>query len=123
MKKPKVLWFVNGYAPTKDEHDAAMRLPFQVCFRNANAVGTDHTPEQADAVGGAVPKAYSKFASIDELVKQINGEVTKTARKAKTVAGEKVAPVIVDAPTTTVSEVEKVEVETDLAAAAGWSKN
>jgi len=123
MKKQRVLYFVNGYAPTKEEFDAAMALPFQVCFRNAQMVSADHTVEPADAVGGAIPRAYKDMPTIDELLEKLNGEQTKVKRRAKSVSGDKVAPVITVEPTVVVSEATPIVEEGDLAAAAGWAKN
>lgn len=59
-KRKRILFFIAGEAPTKEESAAAEALGTKM-FRNARYVNSEHSPEPCDAVAGLVPPAYTKF--------------------------------------------------------------
>ena len=70
MKRKRILFFIAGEAPTKEESAAAEALGTKM-FRNARHVNSEHSPEPCDAVAGLVPPAYAKFpfaAAVEEPV-------------------------------------------------------
>jgi hypothetical protein len=70
MKRKRILFFIAGEAPTKEESAAAEALGTKM-FRNARHVNSEHSPEPCDAVAGLVPPAYAKFplaAALEEPV-------------------------------------------------------
>lgn len=69
-KRKRILFFIAGEAPTKEESAAAEALGTKM-FRNARYVNSEHSPEPCDAVAGLVPPAYAKFplaAAVEEPV-------------------------------------------------------
>ena len=60
MKRKRILFFIAGEAPTKEESAAAEALGTKM-FRNASYVNSEHSPEPCDAVAGLVPSAYAHF--------------------------------------------------------------
>ena len=70
MKRRRILFFIAGEAPTKEESAAAEALGTKM-FRNARYVNSEHSPEPCDAVAGLVPPAYAKLplaAAVEEPV-------------------------------------------------------
>lgn len=59
-KRKRILFFIAGEAPTKEESAAAEALGTKA-FRNARYVSNETSLEPCDAVAGAVPPAYAKF--------------------------------------------------------------
>lgn len=61
MKPAKILFFVDGPAPSADDFVAAAELKATVVFRNARAVPSEpHSLEICDGVAGKVPEIYAK---------------------------------------------------------------
>lgn len=60
-KMPKVLFFIEGMAPTNEEREAALSIGL-VAFRNAGLIGGTDKPEACDAVAALdedlIPVAY-----------------------------------------------------------------
>lgn len=59
VKRKRILFFIAGEAPTKEESATAEALGTKM-FRNARYVNSEHSPEPCDAVAGLVPPAYAK---------------------------------------------------------------
>src|SRR6187431_160443 len=63
MKPAKILYFIEGPLPTKDDYQDAAKLGSgaNVVFRNAQQVPNEqHALEVCDGVAGAVPEIYEK---------------------------------------------------------------
>lgn len=56
----KILYFVNGHAPTIEEYEEAMTLGANVVFRNARKIVPGAPLENCDAVAGAIPDDYAE---------------------------------------------------------------
>ncbi len=59
MKLPRILFFVNGPAPSSKEFAMARNLGADVVFRNALHVPAEGSLEFCDGVAGEVPARYS----------------------------------------------------------------
>lgn len=69
MKVPKILFFVDGMAPTAVDVEAASEINAHVVFRNARAVPADGSLEACDGVAGKVPAPYSKLPTAAQAIK------------------------------------------------------
>ena len=81
VKSPKILYFISGPVPNKQnqlEADALRGKGATVSFRNARFVDND-IPEQAEGVTGAVPELFKQFPTAEEAMKNY-----ATAREADT---------------------------------------
>lgn len=83
MKPAKILYFVDGHAPTPDDFTAAAELTATVVFRNARAVPSEpHSLEICDGVAGKVPEIYAKkFPTAEEAIKAKAAELKKLTEK------------------------------------------
>ena len=81
MKPAKILFFVDGVAPTPEDYEAASKLTAQVVFRNATVVPPEGALEECDGVAGAVPEAYAKLPTAEEAVKAHAEKLAKLAKK------------------------------------------
>ena len=88
MKPAKILFFVDGVAPTPEDYEAASKLTAQVVFRNARAVPFEGTLEECDGVAGCVPGPYAELPTAEEA---ITAHAAKLAALAKKV-GDSPAP-------------------------------
>lgn len=69
MKKlAKVLYFVNGPAPTAEDFETAYNLRANVVFRNATAVSDSESLEICHGVTGSVPKIYNHLPNAEEAI-------------------------------------------------------
>ncbi|WBF76991.1 hypothetical protein PSV3_00290 [Septimatrevirus PSV34] len=77
MKPAKILFFVDGNAPTPEDFAAAAELNAQVMFRNARAVPSEpHSLEICDGVAGKVPKLYADaYPEAGEAIKKKAAEL------------------------------------------------
>jgi hypothetical protein len=88
-KKKKVLFFIKGSMPTKENFSEAQKIETEksycVVFRNYHFVSEDEKPEHCDFVCGTVPKSYSEFNKIseDETEEQNNNVKGKGKGKEK----------------------------------------
>ena len=69
MKPAKILYFVDGVAPTPEDYEAASKLTAQVVFRNARAVPSEGALEECDGVAGHVPAPYAELPAAEEAIK------------------------------------------------------
>lgn len=88
MKPAKILFFVDGVAPTPEDYEAASKLTAQVVFRNARAVPSEGTLEECDGVAGCIPGPYGELPTAEEA---IDAHAAKLAALAKKV-GDAPAP-------------------------------
>ena len=70
MKPSKILFFINGMAPTVHDRIEAEALGAQICYRNAHHVPTDpHALEECDGVAGEVPQIYAdKYPAAEDAI-------------------------------------------------------
>ena len=82
MKPAKILFFVDGVAPTPEDYEAASKLTAQVVFRNARAVPPEGALEECDGVAGKVPPTYAEaYPEADEAIKAHAAKLAKLAKK------------------------------------------
>lgn len=83
MKPAKILFFVDGNAPTPEDFAAAAELNAQVMFRNARAVPSEpHSLEICDGVAGKVPKLYADaYPEAAEAIKKKAAELKALTSK------------------------------------------
>lgn len=94
MKPAKILYFVDGVAPTGEDITAAAAINGQVCFRNARAVPADGCLEECDGVAGKVPAPYAKLPTAEQAVEKRAAKIAAMAAKV----GDSPAPVVPSAP-------------------------
>lgn len=83
MKPVKVLYFVDGIAPTADQIVEANSLAAHVCFRNARAIPAEGALEECDGVTGVVPQRYAdKYPSAEKAIEARAEALAKLAAKA-----------------------------------------
>lgn len=90
LKPAKILFFVDGFAPTPDDIKAAGAINGQVCFRNARAITAEGSIEECDGVAGKVPPTYSKLPTAEEAVAKREAAIAALAAKV----GDSPAPVV-----------------------------
>jgi len=84
---PRILFFINGVAPTLDEQLAADQLaPCRVAFRNARFVPETGALEACEGVfGEATPKRYKEaYKSAEDAVKDFVEKREADAKAKKT---------------------------------------
>jgi len=83
MKPAKILYFVDGSAPTPEDFQAAAELNATVVFRNARAVPSEaHSLEICDGVAGKVPPIYAeKYPDADEAISKKAAELKALTSK------------------------------------------
>ena len=88
MKPAKILFFVQGVAPTAEDFEAASKLTAQVVFRNAQAVPAEGALEECDGVAGAIPPTYAELPTAEEAIKTVSEKLAALAKKV----GDEPAP-------------------------------
>lgn len=82
MKPAKILFFVDGVAPSNEDFEAASKLTAQVVFRNARAVPPEGALEECDGVAGKIPPTYAEaYPEADEAIKAHAAKLAKLANK------------------------------------------
>lgn len=81
MKPAKILFFVDGVAPTPEDYEAASKLTAQVVFRNARAVPPEGALEECDGVAGHVPAPYAELPAAEEAIKAHAAKLAALAKK------------------------------------------
>ncbi len=81
MKPAKILFFVDGVAPTPEDYEAASKLTAQVVFRNAQAVPAEGTLEECDGVAGCIPGPYGELPTAEEAIKTHAAKLAALAKK------------------------------------------
>lgn len=100
MKPAKILFFVDGNAPTPEDFAAAAELNAQVMFRNARAVPSEpHSLEICDGVAGKVPKLYADaYPEAGEAIKKKAAELKALASKVGDAPAPKASGKAADKP-------------------------
>lgn len=100
MKPAKVLYFVDGNAPTPEDFAAAAELNAQVMFRNARAVPSEpHSLEICDGVAGKVPKLYADaYPEAGEAIKKKAAELKALTSKVGDAPAPKASGKAADKP-------------------------
>lgn len=100
MKPAKILFFVDGNAPTPEDFAAAAELNAQVMFRNARAVPSEpHSLEICDGVAGKVPKLYADaYPEAGEAIKKKAAELKALASKVGDAPAPKASSKAADKP-------------------------
>ena len=81
MKPAKILFFVDGVAPTPEDYEAASKLTAQVVFRNARAVPSEGTLEECDGVAGCIPGPYGELPTAEEAIEAHAAKLAALADK------------------------------------------
>lgn len=83
MKPVRILFFINGCAPTDEERLQAEKLQANVVFRNARAVPAEaHSLEVCDGVAGKVPTLYAEaFPPAEEAISTRAEELAALTKK------------------------------------------
>lgn len=131
MKAPKILFFVDGVAPTPEDLAEASEISAQVCYRNARAVPAEGSLEACDGVAGHVPAPYKKLPTAAQAIKAHAAKVKALASKV----GDSPAPAAPIAPVAPQGDAGTGEPATDPAkdvapgaapagaAGAAWKSN
>lgn len=100
MKPAKILFFVDGNAPTPEDFAAAAELNAQVMFRNARAVPSEpHSLEICDGVAGKVPKLYADaYPEAGEAIKKKAAELKALTSKVGDAPAPKASGKAADKP-------------------------
>lgn len=90
MKQARILFFVDGPAPSADDFAEAEALSANVVFRNARAVSDDpQSLEICDGVAGQVPRLYAeKYPDAEEAISAFAAELAALSRSV----GDEPAP-------------------------------
>lgn len=90
MKLARILYFVEGPAPTARQLDEAFSMNATVVFRNALAVPAEaHSLELCDGVAGVVPQLYADtFPTAEVAIAAKVGELKALSDKV----GDEAAP-------------------------------
>lgn len=81
MKPAKILFFVDGVAPTPEDYEAASKLTAQIVFRNARAVPSEGALEECDGVAGCIPGPYGELPTAEEAIKAHAAKLAALAKK------------------------------------------
>ena len=81
MKPAKILYFVDGVAPTPEDYEAASKLTAQVVFRNARAVPPEGALEECDGVAGCIPGPYGELPTAEEAIEAHAAKLAALAKK------------------------------------------
>lgn len=71
LKRAKILFFIDGPAPSNEDFAKAGEMAATVVFRNARAVPSEpHSLEMCDGVAGKVPAIYAdKYPDAEKAIK------------------------------------------------------
>ena len=81
MKPAKILYFVDGVAPTPEDYEAASKLTAQVVFRNARAVPPEGALEECNGVAGCIPGPYGELPTAEEAIEAHAAKLAALAKK------------------------------------------
>lgn len=110
MKKaPKILYFIRGSVPTKEEQDEADTFGANVAYRNVEFMG-DEAPEAADGVAGGTYQEMEDDKPVGEPVSLIPHKYRSYPKAADVVAAYRAG-----------KDLPKAEKTAPAPAAAGWT--
>ena len=122
MKPAKILFFVDGVAPTPEDYEAASKLTAQVVFRNARAVPSEGTLEECDGVAGCIPGPYGELPTAEEAIEAHAAKLAALAEKV----GDSPAPKAPAKPTNAPATAAKAQAPAQPAkpaSAPAWTPN
>lgn len=108
FNKPlRILFFVDGMAPTPADLKAASAINAQVMFRNARAVPADGCLEDCDGVAGdhVPPRYVEAFPSAELAIEARSAELAKLSE----LVGDSPAPAAPQAPAKAASKAAKAD--------------
>lgn len=83
-KAPRILFFIEGDAPSKKEYALAARMGPNTVFRNAAYVPSEGSLETCDGVTGAVPTRYAEaYPSGDAAIEAYNAALDADLAEAE----------------------------------------
>lgn len=80
----KIIYFIDGFAPSEDEKLEAMSFGIKTVFRNSQYIVDGETLEHCDAVAGTfIPDSYAHLPRADELVEGLRSKMDAAAARMK----------------------------------------
>ena len=123
MKPAKILFFVDGVAPTPEDYEAASKLTAQVVFRNARAVPSEGALEECDGVAGCVPGSYAELPTAEEAITAHAAKLAALAKKVGDSPAPKAPAKPANAPAAAPAAAGKAQAPAKGAAAPAWTPN
>lgn len=126
MKPAKILFFVDGHAPTAENFAEAAEMKATVVFRNARAVPSEpHSLEICDGVAGKVPGIYAeKYPKAEEAIAAKAKELQAlTAKVGDTAAPKATGKGNAKAPAPAATPAAAPAAQTPAAAPPAWTPN
>ena len=122
MKPAKILYFVDGVAPTPEDYEAASKLTAQVVFRNARAVPSEGTLEECDGVAGCIPGPYGELPTAEEAIEAHAAKLAALAKKVGDAPAPKAPAKPANAPATA-AKAQAPAQPAKPASAPAWTPN
>ena len=122
MKPAKILFFVDGVAPTPEDYEAASKLTAQVVFRNARAVPSEGTLEECDGVAGCIPGPYGELPTAEEAIEAHAAKLAALAKKVGDAPAPKAPAKPANAPATA-AKAQAPAQPAKPASAPAWTPN
>lgn len=88
---PKILFFIDHSAPTKEEIAEATTYGPLCVFRNSEMIGGEGL-EQCDGVAGKVPEKYKHFPTVKQAFETWQKKIEKPLNNAADSSERKPAP-------------------------------
>ena len=126
MKPAKILFFVDGVAPTPEDYEAASKLTAQVVFRNARAVPSEGALEECDGVAGCIPGPYAELPTAEEAIKAHAAKLAALAEKVGDAPAPKAPAKPANAPAAAAKAAQATQAPATAAkpaAAPAWTPN
>lgn len=76
-KYPRILYFISGTVPTKEQVREAQKFGPNTSFRNATLVSSEGALEAADGVAGDVPTRYADYTSAEDAIAAYEAELAQ----------------------------------------------
>ena len=122
MKPAKILFFVDGVAPTPEDYEAASKLTAQVVFRNARAVPPEGALEECDGVAGCIPGPYGELPTAEEAIEAHAAKLAALAKKVGDAPAPKAPAKPANAPATA-AKAQAPAQPAKPASAPAWTPN
>ena len=122
MKPAKILFFVDGVAPTPEDYEAASKMTAQVVFRNARAVPSEGALEECDGVAGCIPGPYAELPTAEEAIKAHAAKLAALAKKVGDAPAPKAPAKPANAPATA-AKAQAPAQPAKPASAPAWTPN
>lgn len=76
-KYPRILYFISGTLPTKEQLREAQKFGPNTSFRNGTLVSSEGALEAADGVAGDVPTRYADYTSAEDAIAAYEAELAQ----------------------------------------------